>query len=264
MATPYRSRPKVMPVARTPDPAVRTVPMSERGVLAGVGAAVPTLRREDGTVDAEAHRRLAAHLAADGAALVLVAGTTGGGSRVTHPERLVLTTASTVLPVVVGVPEAVTDPELHDLADAGAAAVLVAFDPAGGVASALSLAERSEAAGVRLVGYHHPSHHPAMPPGWYGPLAAAGVPVKNSDPDPAVLEAMLAAGLSVFVGATSRLGDVASGPVGVLSGVASVRFGDVAKAAVGDGESQARLLEWESSVSDRIGAITAAARVLVG
>lgn len=231
--------------------------------LTGVGAAIPTLRTPDGAVDRAAHLALGRSLRRQGASMLLVAGTTGGGARCTHTDRVDLL-ESTDGVTVVGVPEHVTDRELVELQRAGASAVLVHVDPTGGTEAVQRLRDRVADAQLVLVGYHHPSHYAPMPGAWFADLANEHIPVKNSDPDPGVFATMLDAGVHMLVGSTHRLHDVRRGAAGVLSGVAAVRFADVAAAVGGDTDAQARLVAWEQQIAaHRIAAIESAAREMI-
>lgn len=206
--------------------------MTASSRFAGVGVALPTLRDTAGHVDTAAHRRLATHLAGP-ARILLVGGTTGRGSTLSHTDRVDLLDASR-----------------------GTAALLCGSSPH---ADPHELA----ALGLELVVYHHPSHHDPVSSGWFAPLAEAGIPVKNSDPDAAVLAAMLTAGVHVLVGSTARLGD-APRAAGVLSGLGSVCLADVAAAATGDPAALERLHRFERDVAaDRIGHVERLARDLV-
>ena len=231
--------------------------------VSGFGAAVPTLRDGGSVIDIRAHQRLAAALAGQGCDIVLVSGTTGGGKSLRHEERVQLARASSVLPVIVGVPRTVTDAELNDFAP-HVRAVLVAFGDDVPVDDAIKVSFRARERGMELIAYHHPSHYPAMRPSWYGPLASAGISVKNSDVDPERLQAMCQAGLDVFVGATDRLVDVATWRTGVLSGIASTHFADVRLAAQGDNAALERLQQWERTTTDRTQSLTDEARRLIG
>ncbi|MFM8870226.1 MAG: dihydrodipicolinate synthase family protein [Actinomycetota bacterium] len=237
--------------------------MSNETKLKGFGAAVPTLRDNDGVIDVRAHQRLTAVLADQGCEIVLVSGTTGGGKSLRHEERVQLARASFVLPVIVGVPRTITDAGLDDFAP-HARAVLIAFGDDVPVDDALAMSARARVRGMELIAYHHPSHYPAMPASWYEPLARAAISVKNSDTDPVRLEAMKSAGLDVFIGATDRLGDVARWGTGVLSGIASTHFPDVRLAALGDVAALERLQQWEHSTMERTQTLTDEARRLIG
>lgn len=237
--------------------------MSTDAKLKGLGAAVPTLRDSDGVIDVRAHQRFTSVLSGQGCEIVLVSGTTGGGKNLRHEERVQLARASFELPVIVGVPRTISDSELDEFAP-HVRAVLIAFGDDVPVDDALAVSARARARGMELIAYHHPSHYPAMQASWYEPLAREGISVKNSDTDPARLEAMKAAGLDVFVGATDRLGDVAKWGTGVLSGIASTHFPDVRLAALGDAAALERLQEWERSTVHRTQTLTDEARRLIG
>jgi hypothetical protein len=231
-------------------------------VLSGVGAAVPTLRGSNGAVDKGATGALVELLRAQGCSMVLVAGTTGRGAVTSVEDRVALAGASAALPVVCGVRSAVEEVELAQLAAVGADAVLVAFQEGAHVREVFELGARAERHGLVMVAYHHPSVHNPMPREWWPALAAAGVPVKNSDPAVEVLTGMLASGCSVLVGSTKRLGDTERAS-GVMSGLASVRFDEVWRASIGDEAALEELVALEGSVTDRLSWIESEARRLI-
>jgi dihydrodipicolinate synthase/N-acetylneuraminate lyase len=221
----------------------------------GVGAALPTLLDAAGNVDMVLHTALARHLAGT-VDVLLLGGTTGRGGTLTHAQRVALLHASAGdATLLCGSAPVVTDDELAELATAGAWGLLVAF-PAGTPDDAV-VAHRDRLArhNLGLVAYHHPSHHDPIPTAWYELLAANGIPVKDSDPDQDVLDAMLGAGLHVLVGSTARLPD-ANRAAGVLSGLGAVCASDVAAAYRGDKDAHARLVEFErAAAADRIGTV---------
>jgi dihydrodipicolinate synthase/N-acetylneuraminate lyase len=226
----------------------------------GVGAALPTLLDAAGNVDAVLHAALARHL--EGRAdTLLLGGTTGRGGTLTHSQRVALLDASAgAATLLCGSAPSITDDELAELATSGAWGLLVAFPAGTPLVDAVAHRDRLARHGLGLVAYHHPSHHDPIPPAWYEPLAANGIPVKNSDPGLGVLDAMLTAGLHVLVGSTARLLD-ANRAAGVLSGLGAVCTSDVAAAYRGDPDAHARLVEFERfAAADRIGTVERLAR----
>ena len=212
--------------------------------LCGVGAAVPTL------FDPVLQRGLAEKLHSEGARLLLAGGTTGRGESLTHAQRCIVTFACAIddVFVIAGVPWGTSDTELEELTHSGARAFLSAPSERSDIDDVLNENSRMKALGATLIAYHHPGHHAPLNPSFYPHLALHGIPVKNSDPDPQVLSAMLEAGCAVFIGSTARLMDLKTGAVGVLSGLGGVMFEDVRKTAHGDIQAQARLLNFEENV----------------
>jgi len=221
--------------------------------LSGLGAALPTLLDPDHRVDADLQRRLAQRVVANGAEVLLVAGTTGRGAELSLATKAALVELTTPagVPVVCGVNAGVDPASLDRLASVGAAAVLVALDLEAGLPAAHRLVQQVRSTGMECLAYHHPGHQHLLPPAWYETLASWQVPVKNSDPDEATYDAMRAAGLQVFVGATALLPKASTGAVGVLSGLGSVLLAEVRAAASGDVEAHARLLAVEQAFGSR-------------
>lgn len=220
--------------------------------LSGIGAAVPTLD------DVVLQRALAEKLHSEGARLLLAGGTTGRGEDLTHERRCLVTFACALddVFVIAGVPWGTPDTELEELCHSGAGAFLSAPSPRSDIADVVNEHSRMKALGAALIAYHHPGRHTPLDPSFYPHLASNGIPVKNSDPDPQVLNAMLNAGCQVFIGSTARLMDFNLGAVGVLSGLGGVMFQDVRKTAHGDAQAQRRLLNFEEHIkADRISGV---------
>lgn len=234
--------------------------------LAGIGAALPTFLDSSDAVDMRASAQLASLVAADGAEILLVAGTTGRGAGLSHRQRcdLVRSCSTAGLPVICGVPENVSLDELRSLHAAGASGVLVAFAPEAGLARVGALRVFSEDVRLQLIGYHHPSHHDPLPREWFGQLAAWGIAVKNSDADPEAFQEMLDRDLDVFVGSTALLSRVQLGARGVLSGLGAIAMPDVKAAAHGDVVALERLRALEDELrGDRVGHVEQRARTRV-
>ncbi len=214
--------------------------------LSGVGAAVPTL------FDPVLQRGLAEKLHSEGARLLLAGGTTGRGESLTHAQRCIVTFACALddVFVIAGVPWGTSDTDLEELTHSGASAFLSAPSARSDINDVLNEHSRMKAIGATLIAYHHPGHHTPLDPAFYPHLATQGIPIKNSDPNPQVLSAMLTAGCQVFIGSTARLMDFHTGAVGVLSGLGGVMFEDVRKTANGDIQAQARLLNFEEHVKE--------------
>lgn len=226
--------------------------------LRGCGAAVPTFLDAEQLVLAGEQGLLAKMLVEQGADLILVAGTTGRGDMLNLSQRAALVEASATAgaPVICGVPSSIRTMELELLGQAGASAVLVAFDPKAGLSCALKTVERARYAGVEPVAYHHPRHREPLPSAWYGKLAAEYVKVKNSDPDRETFDRMHQAGLRVLVGSTPLLAETSAVAVGVLSGLGAVAFPTVRASASGDMAAQDMLLALERGWhSDRVGEV---------
>ena len=220
--------------------------------LYGIGAAVPTL------FDPVLQRSLAEKLHSEGARLLLAGGTTGRGESLTHAQRCIVTFACAIddVFVIAGVPWGAPDEELEELSNSGAGAFLSAPSERSDIDDVLNENSRMKAIGTTLIAYHHPGRHAPLDPSFYPHLALHGIPIKNSDPDPLVLAAMLKAGCTVFIGSTARLMDFNTGAVGVLSGLGGVMFEDVRKTTRGDVQAQARLLNFEEHVKeDRISGV---------
>lgn len=226
--------------------------INDTPTLYGIGAAVPTL------FDPVLQRGLAEKLHSEGARLLLAGGTTGRGESLTHAQRCIVTFACSLddVFVIAGVPWGTPDAELEELSHSGAGAFLSALSVRSDVDDVLNEQSRMKAVGATLIAYHHPGRHSVLDPSFYPHLALHGIPVKNSDPDPQVLAAMLKAGCTVFIGSTARLMDFNTGAVGVLSGLGGVMFEDVRKTTRGDAQAQARLLNFEEHVKeDRIAGV---------
>lgn len=111
--------------------------MTTPPVPAGVMVALATPLHADGTLDEPGLERLVKHVVAGGVDGISPAGSTGEGARLTRAQRLEVVTrvcglAPAGMPVVAGVPVvdvATGGPELTELADAGATAVLVSVRP---------------------------------------------------------------------------------------------------------------------------------------
>lgn len=226
--------------------------INDMPALYGIGAAVPTL------FDPVLQRGLAEKLHSEGARLLLAGGTTGRGESLTHAQRCIVTFACAIddVFVVAGVPWGTSDIELEELSRSGAGAFLSAPSVRSDIDDVLNENSRMKALGATLIAYHHPGRHVPLDPSFYPHLALRGIPVKNSDPDPQVLNAMLDAGCRVFIGSTLRLMDFNLGAVGVLSGLGGAMFKDVKKTAHGDTRAQMRLLNFEEHIkADRIAGV---------
>jgi dihydrodipicolinate synthase/N-acetylneuraminate lyase len=226
--------------------------INDTPTLCGVGAAVPTL------FDPVLQRGLAEKLHSEGARLLLAGGTTGRGESLTHAQRCIVTFACAIdeVFVIAGVPWGTSDTELEELTHSGASAFLSAPSVRSDIDDVLNEHSRMKAIGTTLIAYHHPGRHSPLDPSFYSHLASHGIPIKNSDPNPQVLSAMLTAGCQVFIGSTARLMDFQTGAVGVLSGLGGVMFEDVKKTAYGDVQAQARLMNFEEHVKeDRISGV---------
>lgn len=273
LGTPHRTV-RCMPAQSGPFSQPPTSPTGQRfsqefvqpprtALITGIGAAVPTLRLSTGAIDHVAHQLLAAHLSAAKAKAILVAGTTGRGGSLSMSDRLDLTHASTgPVPVIVGVEPEISQEHVIDLAHAGAKALLVAFRSGADLQEAIELLSLCRTNGLEMIAYHHPSVHDPLPRQWWPALRELFVQVKNSDPDPQMLQDMINAGLSVLVGSSARLID-SYRATGVLSGIASVRFDLVEASADGDLDAHADLMTLEASLPDRISEIEHRARLLI-
>lgn len=225
----------------------------------GIGVAVPTFIDDLGVVDENAHTRLARLLVATGARRLLVAGTTGQGSSLGRMQRaaLVRSSAQAGIPVWCGIHPKWVKGEMAALREEGAAGVLVGWEAGSELAEVLAAHDQAVECDMQLVAYHHPREGHHIDPAWYDTLAAHGIIAKNSSNDAVTVAAMAQAGLRVHVGATSIISQAAAlGAAGVLSGLATIRLGDVTLAAAGDCSAHERLIEWEAAHStNRIGSI---------
>jgi dihydrodipicolinate synthase/N-acetylneuraminate lyase len=234
--------------------------------VGGLGVAVPTLRDEFGSIDQDAHAALARFLERSSVQTVLVAGTTGRGSMLSFHERLELAVchkaAAPSTDIVVGAPPAISSAQMHELS-AFAKAVLVAFPQVWQTEEILGFADRAARANISLIAYHHPSAHPPLDPRHWQALADAHIQVKNSDPDPLVLQHMLETGLSVLVGSSRCLLNAHSAS-GTISGMGSIHPDLVAACMEGDLDAHATLMHEEAlHAHDRIEYVERTARAIV-
>jgi dihydrodipicolinate synthase/N-acetylneuraminate lyase len=235
--------------------------------VGGLGVAVPTLRTQQHSIDQGAHAALADFLHRASVKTVLVGGTTGRGGMLSFQERLELAVChKSAVPqhdVIVGAPPSISSAQLRELSPY-AKAVLVAFPAVWETEEILAFADRASRANISLIAYHHPSAHPPLNERHYAALSQAHIQVKNSDPDPAVLQAMLDAGISVLVGSSARLID-AHHAAGVLSGMGSIHPDLVAASLAGDLDAHAELMHQEAlHAADRIAHVERTAAHLVG
>lgn len=220
-------------------------------LFSGVGVALVTLFRDDGSLDAEATADLAGQLAECGVRAVLVAGTTGEAMTLAPEERVALVRAvrssvPSAVPVIAGT-GAGTGSQAAELTraavDAGADAVLVlsphrVADPRpyyDTVAKACS--------GTPLLGYHLPAMAaPGIPVEYLAELPIEGLKDSSGDPERLLQEVAGFTG-AIWVGSSALLTMAgAVGADGAILALANARPELCAEAFAGDGAVQARLL----------------------
>lgn len=158
-------------------------------VFRGVGVALVTLFDDRGDLDAAATADLAAQLVGLGIAAVVVAGTTGEASTLSHAERVELLTAvrATVpsVPVIAGTggPSARQAARYTaQAADAGADAVLALSPPGAEDARPYYGAVAAAAADLPVLAYHFPKvSAPGIPVAALAELEVAGLKDSSGD-----------------------------------------------------------------------------------
>jgi 4-hydroxy-tetrahydrodipicolinate synthase len=194
MAEPNMAEPKPpAPDLHTPDLATPDhAPPAPAPLFSGVGVALVTLFDADGEVDPASTGKLAADLAGQGVAAVLVNGTTGEAGTLTGAERTALIEAvRAALPATVPVIAGTGAPSLRQAAGltraavaAGADALLAWCPPRCGDLDGYFSQIRESAAGRPVLAYHNPFISCAeIPVGSLDTLPVAGLKDSSGSPD---------------------------------------------------------------------------------
>jgi 4-hydroxy-tetrahydrodipicolinate synthase len=218
-------------------------------LFTGVGVALVTLFRPDGSVDLEATTTHASRLVGSGVQALVVAGSTGEAAALDREERRELIAAirevATSVPVLAGTGAASARQATVLTADAraaGAAAALVlsplrSSDPRRYYREVVTAAE-----GMPVLAYHFPS---MSPPGLdvevLPELGVTGVKDSSGDPDRLLRTLDLFDG-AVYLGSAALLVQGgALGCHGAMLALANVAPEDCVAAFAGDGAAQRRL-----------------------
>jgi 4-hydroxy-tetrahydrodipicolinate synthase len=216
----------------------------------GLGVALITILREDGSVDAEATAAHAARLADLGVRMVLVCGTTGEAWTLSPDERVsIISAARSALPATVPVlagTGAATAAEAAELTaqarDAGADAILALSPPGSRDLVGYYTAIVHAAGSLPLLGYHFPTMSaPGIPLDVLPRLPIAGLKDSTRDVDRVTAELTDWDG-SVFVG-SPLLVELARtlGGAGAILGIANVEPEMCLAALAGDDAAQRAL-----------------------
>lgn len=231
--------------------------MADRSLFRGAGVALLTLFDADGTLLVDETAQFAATLASDGAACILVAGTTGEFWTLTAQERLSLVTAVRAavpaeVPILAGIGALDAAQALHLASEIGAtgADAALCFTPRNEAPAAFYDKVRGAVGDLPLLAYHFPAVG-------YAPLpleTLAALPIdgiKDSSGEPARLVAtsrVLPAG--VYTGSAllaSLAGAIDVG--GALLALGNVAAGAAARAITGDVEAQGELARLHTEVT---------------
>ncbi|HEV7656803.1 MAG TPA: dihydrodipicolinate synthase family protein [Mycobacteriales bacterium] len=194
---------------------------------------------------------LAAHcrwVVQEGAAGVMLFGTTGEGPSISVPEKLAAASELVDLlpgvPVIASVTETALPTALECVRGYGelplrAVLVLPPYYFREGAADGVTafLDQVAAASAHPVLGYHIPSLAPPVPAEWVAGSTLWGA--KDSGGDLAYTRALVAAGKTVYVGAEAVIADaVAAGAAGAIAGMANLLPGPLARlvAAAGDGD----------------------------
>ena len=246
--------------------------MSNAGTppFTGVGVALVTLFRDDGSLDAGATAEHAARLVGCGIRAVLVGGTTGEAATLEPEERASLVEAvrgavSGDVPVIAGT-GAASGRQAATLTqtavDAGADAVLALSPPLVADPRAYYDTVAKAVGSVPLLAYHLPGlSAPGVPVEMLGELPVAGLKDSSGDPVRLLREAVDYPGV-VYVGSPILLTMAGSvGVDGALLAVANAAPELCVAAFGGDGDAQRELLGYhlkhKSSYPDGIKRLTA-------
>ena len=217
-------------------------------LFTGVGVALVTLFRPDGTLDAPVTADLAAQLVELGVRCVLVAGTTGEAATLTPAERDELVAAvRAALPADVpvlagtGAPTGRQAAELTERAFAAGADAVLALSPPGVADPRPYFEAVAKAATGPLLAYHFPgASQPGIPVDLLPELPVSGLKDSSGDAARLLHEREVFPG-DLYTGATSLLGLCGTtGAAGGLVAAANAAPEDCVAAFAGDGAAQVR------------------------